>query len=284
MLDALSAELLKLMRLRATWLLAWIYPILVVVFCVLTLGYGLIWGGPAAVPIANGAAWIEKTAGFLTIPNSTFGRYLIATFAVFCTANEYAWNTWKMLVPVRARWQLILAKVGAVTGLLLLAFIAADLLYLLSAFVSASLLNLPIPADVTAGAIVSAHWTKLVWALPLVLYTVALGVCLSVITRSALGAIIMAVALISIEGLLPLAAGIAAGYAPTLVRWVLDVLPFYHLLNIQNWAQAGQPTPLLLAASGTFTAGLTASIAIWALWTAGLVAAAVTLFRRQDIH
>jgi len=283
MFDALSAEFLKLLRLRATWLLAWSYPLVLIVLGAAVILYGLASGNPPAAP-SDAASWIEQTANFWLFPQTTFGRYLVASFAVFCTASEYGWNTWKLIVPARARWQLICAKIMAAFALLIAAFAAADLVMLASALLGAVLVGPPVPAGVSVPDLLLVHFHGFVSVLAPTLYTVVLATCLSVLTRSSLAALLIAVALITFEGLLPVAALMAHGYAPGITAALAEILPFHHVANIKNWYQEGAALPLLLPPDTTLAPGLAHSLAIVGAWTAALAVFAIKSFERQDIN
>lgn len=282
MLDALSAELLKLLRLRATWLLAWSYPIILLVLGAIAIAYGLATGKPTAPP-SDAAGWTAQTANFWLFPQTTFGRYLVASFAVFCTASEYGWNTWKLIVPARARWQLIAAKIIAAFALLIAAFIAADFVMLASAFLGAALVGPAIPAGVTGSGLFSAHGGGFAAVLAPTLYTVVLATLLSVLTRSSLGALLLAVAFITIEGLFPAAVLFAHGYAPGVTATLAEILPFHHLGNIKSWFQEDKALALIFPPDIVLTPSLAHSLAIVGAWTAALVALAIKGFERQDL-
>lgn len=283
MIDALSAELLKLLRLRATWLLAWSYPILLLALGALVIAYGVVTGKPMEPP-SDAAGWTAQSANFWLFPQTTFGRYLVASFAVFCTASEYGWNTWKLIVPARARWQLIAAKIIAAFALLIAAFLAADLIMLASALVGAAVVGPAIPAGVTVAALLAAHFDGFAAVLAPTLYTVVLATCLSVLTRSSLGALLLAVAFITIEGLFPAAALLAHGYAPGITAALAEMLPFHHLANIKSWCQEGRTLHLLLPPNKVVAPGFAHSLAVVGAWTAGLATLAVKSFDRQDLN
>lgn len=281
MTDAISAELLKLLRLRATWLLAWVYPIVIAFLVAAILLYGLASGRPSP-QAANAATWSAESANFWLFPQTTFGRYLIASFAVFCTASEYGWNTWKLIVPARARWQLLTAKLVAAFALLLAAFVAADMIALAGAALNAALVGPTVPSGVSAGLIAGDHFHGFASVLAPTLYTVALATLLSVLTRSALAALLLSVALITLEGLLPLAALAAYGYAPTLAQGLAEALPFYHLANVRSWLQEGVGLVLPLGADAKLAASLGWSLFVTSIWTLLFAAAAILHFTKQD--
>jgi hypothetical protein len=282
MIDAVSAELLKLLCLRATWLLAWIYPIMLALLTLGILIYGLTSGRPPPEP-ASATKWSLDTANFWLFPQSSFGRYLVASFAVFCTASEYGWNTWKLIVPARARWQLLAAKLVAALVLLFTAFVAADIVALAGAAMNAVIVGPPAPDAVSASMLARDHLNGLASVVAPTLYTVALATCLSVVTRSALAALLVSVALITLEGLLPLAAVFAYGYAPALTHLLVEALPFYHLANIKSWFQEGTALLLPLGATAKWSGGLALSLLVTGIWTFLLAAGAILHFKRQDL-
>lgn len=282
MTDAISAELLKLLRLRATWLLAWIYPIMLALLTLGILFYGVASGRPPS-EAASATKWSLDSANFWLFPQSTFGRYLVASFAVFCTASEYGWNTWKLIVPARARWQLLSAKLVATFFLLFTAFVAADLIALTGAAMNAAIVGPPIPDAVSAGLLARDHLHGLASVAAPTLYTIALATCLSVVTRSALAALLVSVALITLEGLLPLAAIFAYGYAPALTHLLAEALPFYHLANIKSWFQEGTALLLPLGASAKLSGGLALSLLVTGIWTILFAGGAILQFNRQDL-
>ena len=117
MLDSISAELLKFRGHRATWGLVWIWPIGVVLLLLLAIAIQVA-KGEVGQP-ETGAGWIADAVGFWTVPAEPLGRYLICAFVAVVFAGEYGWNTWKLIVPHRARHSLIAAKY--VVALVLLA-------------------------------------------------------------------------------------------------------------------------------------------------------------------
>lgn len=282
MTDAIAAELLKLMRLRATWLLAWIYPIMLILLTAAILLYGVTSGRPPAEPV-SAAKWSLDSANFWLFPQTMFGRYLIASFAVFCTASEYGWNTWKLIVPVRARWQLLAAKLVATLVLLLAAFVAADMIALAGAAANAMLAGPAIPHSTSAAMLARAHIDGLAAVAVPTVYTVALATFLSVVTRSALAALLVSVALITLEGLVPLASLFGYGYAPGLTRLLAEALPFYHIANIKSWLQEGAALVVPLAATAKLSASLGFSLFVSASWSLLFAGGAVRQFMRQDL-
>ncbi|NWM24814.1 hypothetical protein GY659_24235, partial [Escherichia coli] len=98
--------------------------------------------------------------------------FLIAGFCAVVFAGEYGWNTWKLIIPARARWQLIAAKWVVALGFLTIALIAADLITLIGSWLG-SFQGDGIPAGVTLAAVLEAHWQAGAHALLPIVYTIA---------------------------------------------------------------------------------------------------------------
>jgi ABC-2 type transport system permease protein len=108
MLEALSAEALKMRTHKATWFLVWLFPIALSIVMLITIVAGM--AGVDRPDEPGLADWIEDTTLIWFIPNNAIGRYLISAFVAVIFAGEYGWNTWKLIVPHRRRTSLIAAK------------------------------------------------------------------------------------------------------------------------------------------------------------------------------
>ena len=122
MLDVISAEMLKFRRHRATWGLVWIWPIGITLFWLFAIGVDLANGGSDGGGPASAAAWVENSVDFWNVPAQPLGRYLLGAFVAVVFAGEYGWNTWKLIVPHRARNSLIAAKYVVALALLALSY------------------------------------------------------------------------------------------------------------------------------------------------------------------
>lgn len=281
MLDAVRAEALKLRRHRATWMMVWLYPIVTSLLVIGILLYTA-FSAHTTGEERSTAKWIHDSALLWNVPGSGPGRFLIAGFSAVVFAGEYGWNTWKLIIPARARWQLIAAKWVVAFGFVLVAFIAADLILLLGEWLG-SFLGDKIPAGVTLGAVAEAHWKAGCNALLPIVYTIAFAGMFAILTQSILATVILSIALVIIEGLFPFIAIWAHGYAPALITALTRFLPFYHMANMAAWAKgAGLTLPLGPGEVVAFNRG--ASLWILAAWI--LAAGALTQFRflRQDLN
>ncbi|WP_109807629.1 ABC transporter permease [Sphingosinithalassobacter portus] len=282
MLDAVYAEALKLRRHRATWLMVWIYPIVVALILIGVLLYGAVAPAGEAGTTATAEQWINNTLIFWEIPKSAPGRFLIAGFAALVFAGEYGWNTWKLIIPARARWQLIAAKWVVVVGFVLISLIVTDLIGLIGELLG-SLQGEAIPAGVTIGALLEAHIRAIGFALAPILYTVAFAGLFGVLTQSILATVILSIALVIIEGLLPLLAVLGHNYMPGISTPLIEVLPLYHVANVMAWAK-GQGMTLALGPDAAIGFSFGASLAILSAWIAAAAAATQLRFARQDLN
>ncbi|NYT43083.1 ABC transporter permease [Sphingomonas sp. R-74633] len=281
MLDAVLAEALKLRRHRATWMMVWIYPIAIAAIIIGVLLYGALAKHGAAGNPQSAAGWIKDSAILWKVPTSPPGRFLIAGFAAVVFAGEYGWNTWKLIIPARARWQLIVAKWVVALGLLVIALVAADLIMLLGSWIE-SFQGDKIPDGVTLAAVAKAHWQAGAHALLPIVYTIAFASLFAILTQSILATVILSIALVVLEGMLPLLGFFFYQYAPTLTAWLVKVLPLYHMANLLAWAKGGAAMPL---APGTIIS-MSWATSFWVLmaWIAAAGAATQFRFIRQDLN
>lgn len=282
MIDALAAEALKLRGHRATWLMVWIYPICLFLFAAGLIAHDVVSPAHGARPAPGAAQWIQQLASVWGSPLSALGRYLIAGFCAVVFAGEYGWNTWKLIVPARARWQLVLAKWTIAFGFLILAFALADLLLLGGALLRPLAGGPPLPAGISPGATAQAHLDGLIEALLPTAYTIACASLIAIATRSVLATVLLSIALISIDQLIGPIAMLLGSYAPAPVRLALWILPFYHASNAIAWFKSGHEVALVIGSSGTFRVGHQASLAALAAWTAIFAALTIAIFSRQD--
>ncbi len=282
MLDAVRAEALKLRRHRATWLMVWIYPIVTALIVAAVLVHDAFDPPGAAEKIMPAAKWIRDSTLVWEIPMSPPGRFLIAGFVAVVFAGEYGWNTWKLIIPARSRWQLIAAKWAIAIGFVVAALIVADLIILLGDWLQ-TLQGQKVPAGVTLAALADAHVHAGASALLPILYTVAFAATFAILTQSILATMILSIAIVILEGLVMPIGIMAYGYAPALTAGLIKVLPFYHMANLNAWARgAGLVMPLgpgvMLALSWA------TSFAALMAWIVAAGAATQMRFLRQDLN
>ena len=281
MFDAISAEALKFRRHRATWGLVWIWPIGVVLILSLAI----------AIQVAKGevgrpeslASWLDDAADFWQILLEPIGRYLVCAFIAVVFAGEYGWNTWKLIVPHRSRTTLIAAKYVVALALLACGFALGAGLFNLLNWLKDLATGTPIPAGITAAALMKAHGLAALAALGPLLLTIAYTSLAAILTRSTIAAMVIGLVITTVERLFRFFAPLFESIAPSVIGGLYQILPSYHLANLAEWLTEGQvlvvPFP-----SGPFSMAPGASAAIVAAWTIGFVLLTFRLFRRQDIN
>jgi ABC-type transport system involved in multi-copper enzyme maturation permease subunit len=282
MLDALSAEALKMRTHKATWFLVWLFPIAFTVIMAIGIVAGMM--GFDSPEQQKAADWIENTAVIWFVPNNAIGRYLISAFVAVVFAGEYGWNTWKLIVPHRRRESLIAAKYALTVSLFPISFVLTAALTTALTLADGVLTGDAVPAGVTPAALWDLHSKAALAAVAPVLMAVAYASLAAVLTRSTIAALVIAIVATSIEQLI-------FGFGPQLsvkfhsVVWPLyHVLPGHHIANIAECVRDGA------ALKRTFPGGLVvhyscaASVGILLAWIAALWGATFATFRRQDIN
>jgi ABC-2 type transport system permease protein len=283
MLDALSAERLKLSRHKATWFLVWLYPILFLLLFSVSVVVALTHAGAPAKPMTV-AAWLQQTAMIWKLPSQTIGRYLIAAYVAVVFAGEYGWNTWKLIVPHRSRVSLIAAKFVTIFLLFLVALALTAAISLLFTWLEGSIRGHPIPAGVTAAAILEAQGRAALSGLAPFLFTLASISLAAVLTRSMVAALVIGVVLATIEQLFVKLGPLLSVYAPSLVWTLYHALPGYHLDNLESWITNGSAQPAPFPDGRVVALGWTTSLAVAAAWIVALAAGTFAAFKRQDIN
>jgi ABC-2 type transport system permease protein len=283
MLDALSAETLKLTRHKATWFLVWLYPALFLVLFLISLAIAV--GHPAGhVKPTNAAQWIEQTAVIWRLPNQTIGRYLIAAYVAVVFAGEYGWNTWKLIIPHRSRPSLLAAKFAAILLFFVIAFTLTAIISLLFTWLEAGVSGRPLPPGITAGAILEVHArTALAGVAPFLFTLASIGLA-AVLTRSMVAALVIGIVLATLEQLFVTFGPYLSVYAPGLVWTLYHALPGYHLANLSSWITDGVAREVAFPDQRVVALGWATSLAAAAAWIAALGAATFAAFRRQDIN
>ena len=281
MLDAISAEALKFRRHRATLGLVWLWPIGVTLVLTLAIIIQVVKG---EVGHATSAAnWIDDAADFWNIPVEPIGRYLLGAFVAVVFAGEYGWNTWKLIVPHRARHSLIAAKYVVALALIISGFALGAGLFNLLNWLKDVATGTPIPAGISASALLKSHGLMALAALAPILLTTAYVSLAAILTRSTVGALVIGLVVTTAEQLFRVFAPMLEPFAPGLVNGLYQILPGYHLKNLAEWLTTGQ-AQIVPFPSGAFSMSPATSLAIVAAWIILLVALTFRVFRRQDIN
>lgn len=284
MLDAFSAETLKLRRHRATWFLVWIFPIGALILYSAAILIQLSRGLPPTPVAPELDAWMNSATNFWGLPRSGFGRIIVTSYVAIVFAGEYAWNTWKLIVPHRARPSLLAAKFAVSVLLLYAAFIAAALLVNLLGWLGDSVRGNPLPEGISAGAIAMAHLQGFATTLPGVLLSAAIAALAAILTRSTAAAIVIGIIVITVEQLFTAFAPVLSLYLPGIVDGMYVALPGYHLGNLTSWMLDGSARIVPFPDGSTIAWGWQGSLAIAGGWIAGLTALSFWCFGRQDIN
>jgi ABC-2 type transport system permease protein len=283
MLDALSAERLKLSRHKATWFLVWLYPILFLLLFSASVVVALAHAGDPARPV-TASAWIQQTAMIWKLPSQTIGRYLIAAYVAVVFAGEYGWNTWKLIVPHRSRVSLIAAKFATIFLLFVVALALTAAISLLFTWLEGSVRGRPIPVGVTAAAILETQGRFALSGLAPFLFTLASIGLAAVLTRSMVAALVIGIVLVTLEQLFVKLGPFLSVYAPSFVWTLYHALPGYHLANLESWITNGVAQRAPFPDGRVVALGWTTSLAAAAAWTVALAAGTFAVFKRQDIN
>lgn len=284
MFDALTAELLKMRRHKATWFLVWIFPVGCVVLLALGIVVDLADTSAAVTRPPMARQWIAESAAVWSVPTNSLGRILISAYVAVVFAGEYGWNTWKLIVPHRSRSALVAAKLGLVVLLLALA-------YALTGALTAAMMRLEdavtgdaFPAGVTLGTLAAAHAKGALAAVAPALLTIAYTSLAAILTRSTIAALVIGIVVVTVEGVFTQFAPFFADYMPGLVWTLFHVLPGYHVANLVHWVGEGAALQTSFPDGSAVALPWSVSLAAAGMWTAGLTGLAFAAFRRQDIN
>ena len=282
MLNAFSAEALKIRHHKATWFLVWAYPILFSVVFLIAFILGVAGvdeqTDPQALP-----EFIEDTVLIWVVPSQTIGRYLIAAFVAVVFAGEYGWNTWKLVVPHRSRPALIAAKYAVLLTLFLAAFAMTALISTGGTFAKYWSTGDVIPDGVTASLLLSTHGTYALSAIAPLLVTIGYASLAAILTRSTIAALVISIVALTIEELLFKLAPMLSVKFPAVIDALYPVLPGYHLANMFEWITEGVALQTKFP-DGVFAQPLATSAAVIAAWVVALIGMTFVAFKRQDIN
>lgn len=283
MLDAVAAEALKMRRHRGTWLMVWIYPIAISLIALASLIYHQFAPASPAGDPQSAAGWIADSAIFWRAPGSALGRILIAGFVALLFAGEYSWNTWKLIIPARRRWQLVIAKWAVAVSFVFAAFVVTDLIVLAREWLR-TFQGSEMPVGVTWSGILTAHASAAAYALLPIAYATAFAALLAVLTRSILATVIISIGLVIMESMLTLIGIFFHARAPDLTRFLIETLPPYHVQNLISWADQKTGMVLPLGPDASVALSWTTSLTALIAWIGLAMAATLLHFSRQDLN
>lgn len=284
MLSAISAEALKLRRHRATWMLVWIFPIIVVIGASISIIAQLVQNAPPAPAAPQLSRWLENAADFWDAPSSGLARMLAGAFVAVVFAGEYGWNTWKLIVPHRSRTTLIAAKYVVSLGLLYTAFLIAAMIMMGLGWLEDVVTRDPIPEGITIGGLAQAHWWGFLGGLPTMLFTVAFVSMAAILTRSTVAALVIGIVVVTLEQLFRTFGPVLSMYMPGFTELLYRILPGYHLANLAEWSSDGSALAVPFPSGEVMAYDWSLSLAVAAAWILVPVGLTFIKFRRQDIN
>jgi hypothetical protein len=282
MLEALSAEALKMRTHKATWFLVWVFPIAFTVIMLIGIAAGMAGFEPPEPPKA--ADWIENTALIWFVPNNAVGRYLICAFVAVVFAGEYGWNTWKLIVPHRRRVSLIGAKYALTILSFAASFLLTAALLIGLSFAGDALTGDEVPAGVTAAALWDMHSTAALAAVLPVLIAIGYASLAAVLTRSTMAALVIAIVATTIEQLVYSFGPPLSVNFPSIVWPLYHLLPGHHLSSLADFIREGAALRREFPDGRVVDLSWTTSFGILLAWVAALFGSTFASFRRQDIN
>jgi len=282
MLEALSAEALKMRGHKSTWFLVWLFPIAFTIVMLLMIGAGIAgFDKPEQPDVAD---WLENTTMIWFVPNNAIGRYLISAFVAVVFAGEYGWNTWKLIVPHRRRASLIAAKYALTIILFAISFALTAAILTGLGFADDALTGDTLPAGINMAVLWEAHSKAALAAVAPVLIAIAYASLAAVLTRSTIAALVIAIVATTLEQII-------VGFGPQLyfkfpsIVWPLyHVLPGHHIANLSEFIRDGAALKREFPGGHVVHLGWTTSLGVLLAWIAAFWAATFAAFRRQDIN
>jgi len=269
--DAIAAERFRLLRDRST--LFWGFCFAPLVGFLLSVGGDFFLRNVVRKPIPGlTVGVIDQVIKALASGASTFGALFLMIGAAAVLAGDYRWETWRLLTPRNTRQNLLLAKLIVVGEAV---FWSLVLTALLSA--AATVVGAAINGKALVGSMFERNPFDVIGVLAITwleaMTLAALAACVGVLSRSTLGVVIACLGVRFVQTILASGLRMMEQGQPS---WKLLALPVFDAdLLRATLLDPGQLGP----ASGSAGQALAALIA----WTAALTAAAVFLFRRQDL-
>ena len=269
--DAIAAERFRLLRDRST--LFWGFCFAPLVGFLLNVGGDLFLRFVMKKPLPGlSVGLIDQVIKALSNGASTFGALFLMIGAAAVLAGDYRWETWRLLTPRNTRQNLLLAKLTVVGEAMFWSLLLSAVLSALAALIGAAINGKTValslldrnPFDIVG--VLAITWLE-------AMTLAALAACVGVLSRSTMGVVI---------------ACLGVRFVQTILSGALRALeqgpPSWKLLSMPVF-DADLLRAALLAPDQLGDAGGSAGVALAALfvWFAALTAAAVWLFRRQDL-
>lgn len=268
--DAIAAERFRLLRDRAA--LFWGFCFAPLVGFALSIGGDLFLRNVIKKPMPGVTiGLVDQVLKALAGGASTFGALFLMIGAAAVLAGDYRWETWRLLTPRNTRQNLLLAKLLVVGEAVFWSLVLTTILTLLAGMASAAINGRSLSLSMfdhnlfDVLGVLAVTWLE-------AMSLAALAACVGVLSRSTMGVVIVCLGVRFVEGLLSTI--LRAMEAPT--SWKLLAIPAYSADVLRGTLLGGSDLNPVATAAGP-------ALGVLLFWTAALAAAAVLLFRRQDL-
>ncbi|NGM52499.1 ABC transporter permease subunit [Caulobacter sp. 602-2] len=263
--DAISAERFRLLKDRGT--LFWGVLFAPIAGLVLNIGGELfarsLMKGAPPIPVDIVGRMVKALAGGASPVVGLF--VLILSTAVL--AGDYRWETWRLLTPRNGRVNLLLAKLATVAAAVAISLVLYTLAAAVGGLFSAATSGGPLVGYPGGSPLVDLAGTFAISWLQLMVL-VALSALVGVVTRSTMGALIVGLAFAAVQSIVA-----SQMHEPSLKALAIPAFSGDLLKTVLLMPRSvtDEPAPWALA------------LGFLLAWLAGLSAAALALFQRQDL-
>lgn len=288
----LRAELRKLLgNPMLTGFTVWIFPVGIGAFLAIGIGLSFVLKTPGqAMALTSSGAWTTDSAGIwravTAFPLNILGSLLPLAFMAVAFAGEYAWGTYRNVLPRAHRVAVLAAKTTALVLVLSASFILTSILTPVGFAILRRLAGLnygPAVTGTTISHFAISYGQEMLLGLMGLLVLAGFAALAAVLTRSILGGLLAGFGLSVLE---PMSFA-ALVLVSRVFNWpsVVELYRFtasYNLDNSRAWLLDGHAfqSPLTEITQPPALAG---SLMIVALWIVVLLGTSAWLFNRQDI-
>lgn len=288
----LRAELRKLLgNPMLTGFTVWIFPVGIGAFLLIGIVLSFLLETPArAMALTSSGSWTSDATGIwravTAFPLNILGNLLPLAFMAVAFAGEYAWGTYRNVLPRAHRIAVLAAKTAALVLVLSTSFLVTSILTPVGFAIMRSKAGLDYGPALTGQSLADfavRYGQELLLGVLGLLVLAGFASFAAILTRSILGGLLASFGLSVLE---PMSfAGLAL--VSRLFDWptVVELYRFtasYNLDNARAWFLDGHAfqSPLVEITSAPSLAG---SLLILIVWIALLLVASAWIFNRQDI-
>ncbi len=288
----LRAELRKLLgNPMLTGFTVWIFPVGIGAFLLIGIVLGFLLETPGrAMALTSSGRWTSDATGIwravTSFPLNILGNLLPLAFMAVAFAGEYAWGTYRNVLPRAHRIAVLAAKTAALVLVLSASFLVTSILTPIGFAIMRSKVGLDYGPAVTGQALADfavRYGQELLLGVLGLLVLAGFAALAAILTRSILGGLLAGFGLSVLE---PMSfAGLIL--VSRLFDWpaVVELYRFtvsYNLDNARAWFLDGHAfqSPLVEISSPPQLGG---SLLILIVWIALLLGASAWIFNRQDI-